>query len=143
MEQSKTCNTNYKFLVNFITLEKVINNFKPKSNMYTINSYKEKIINGLDLKFVCIEDVKSFLHSDFYRTIKTRYKFPLYIYGIVIYHRKNKDERDHIYRELYAMDSLMELEIVDNEIIYHQTTQEFLPYRDQVLQDSYNISRID
>ena len=141
MEQSKTCYTNYKFIIKFFILENFVNNFNHKNN-YTGKYAKEKIINGLDLEFLLIEDVRSFLHSDFYKTIKTRYRIPLDIYGIVIYYRKNKDELENIYRELYAMDNLMELEIVDNEIIYHQTTQEFLPYKDQVLHDSYNISKI-
>lgn len=142
MEQSKTCNTNYKFTIKFFTLENFINTFNPKNNR-TGRYSKEKEINGLDLKFVCIEDVKSFLHSDFYETIRTRYRIPLDIYGVVIYYYKNEDELEPIYRELYAMDNRMELEIVDNEVIYHQTTEEFFPFSDQVLQDSYNISKID
>lgn len=134
----KTDNTNYKFSLNFFKLEK------------TEKGYKEKLIcEYLGLKFVLIEDVRSFLQSDFYQYVLSYLKPDIELSGVIVNSHLHSIGCETIYRELYGMRNKFELKInnikdickpIGENPVYVETEEECIDGY-QVLTDKYNMLR--
>ncbi len=136
MEQSKTCNTNYKFSLNFFKLERTEKGFK-----------EELIKEYLGLKFVLIEDVRSFLQSDFYQYVLIYLTPDIELDGVIIHLHTPDIGYEVIYREVYGIRNKFELKVnnikdickpIQESPLYIETDEECIDGY-QVLTDKYNI----